>query len=76
MRKFMSIVNIVYLGGNQKFQLYELNSENFDKYLFDFSILYLDVENEEVVEYYYDEEKYEDVVQMDGKRVLEEKLFD
>lgn len=69
----MSIVNIVYLGGNQKFQLYELNSENFDKYLFDFSILYLDVENEEVVEYYYDEEKYEDVVQMDGKRVLEEK---
>lgn len=71
----MSIVNIVYLGGNQKFQLYELNSENFDKYLFDFSILYLDVENE-VVEYYYDEEKYEDVVQMDGKRVLEEKLFD
>lgn len=72
----MSIVNIVYLGGNQKFQLYELNSENFDKYLFDFSILYLDVENEEVVEYYYDEEKYEDVVQMDGKRVLEEKLFD
>lgn len=71
----MSIVNIVYLGGNQKFQLYELNSENFDKYLFDFSILYLDVENEEVVEYY-DEEKYEDVVQMDGKRVLEEKLFD
>lgn len=72
----MSIVNIVYLGGNQKFQLYELNSENFDKYMFDFSILYLDVENEEVVEYYYDEEKYEDVVQMDGKRVLEEKLFD
>lgn len=72
----MSIVNIVYLGGNQKFQLYELNSENFDKYLFDFSILYLDVENEEVVEYYYDEEKYEDVVQMDEKRVLEEKLFD
>lgn len=72
----MSIVNIVYLGGNQKFQLYELKSENFDKYLFDFSILYLDVENEEVVEYYYDEEKYEDVVQMDGKRVLEEKLFD
>lgn len=72
----MSIVNIVYLGGNQKFQLYELNSENFDKYLFDFSILYLDVENEEVVEYYFDEEKYEDVVQMDGKRVLEEKLFD
>lgn len=72
----MSIVNIVYLGGNQKFQLYELNSENFDKYLFDFSILYLDVENEEVVEYYYDEEKYEDMVQMDGKRVLEEKLFD
>lgn len=72
----MSIVNIVYLGGNQKFQLYELNSENFDKYLFDFSILYLDVENEEVVKYYYDEEKYEDVVQMDGKRVLEEKLFD
>lgn len=72
----MSIVNIVYLGGNQKFQLYELNSENFDKYLFDFSILYLDVENEEVVEYYYVEEKYEDVVQMDGKRVLEEKLFD
>lgn len=72
----MSIVNIVYLGGNQKFQLYELNSENFDKYLFDFSILYLDVEKEEVVEYYYDEEKYEDVVQMDGKRVLEEKLFD
>lgn len=72
----MSIVNIVYLGGNQKFQLYELNSENFDKYFFDFSILYLDVENEEVVEYYYDEEKYEDVVQMDGKRVLEEKLFD
>lgn len=72
----MSIVNIVYLGGNQKFQLYELNSENFDRYLFDFSILYLDVENEEVVEYYYDEEKYEDVVQMDGKRVLEEKLFD
>lgn len=72
----MSIVNIVYLGGNQKFQLYELNSENFDKYLFDFSIFYLDVENEEVVEYYYDEEKYEDVVQMDGKRVLEEKLFD
>lgn len=72
----MNIVNIVYLGGNQKFQLYELNSENFDKYLFDFSILYLDVENEEVVEYYYDEEKYEDVVQMDGKRVLEEKLFD
>lgn len=72
----MSIVNIVYLGGNQKFQLYELNSENFDKYLFDFSILYLDVENEEVVEYYYDKEKYEDVVQMDGKRVLEEKLFD
>lgn len=72
----MSIVNIVYLGGNQKFQLYELNSENFDKYLFDFSILYLDVENEEVVEYYYDEEKYEDVVQIDGKRVLEEKLFD
>lgn len=72
----MSIVNIVYLGGNQKFQLYELNSENFDKYLFDFSILYLDVENEEVVEYYRDEEKYEDVVQMDGKRVLEEKLFD
>lgn len=72
----MSIVNIVYLGGNQKFQLYELNSENFDKYLFDFSILYLDVENKEVVEYYYDEEKYEDVVQMDGKRVLEEKLFD
>lgn len=72
----MSIVNIVYLGGNQKFQLYELNSENFDKYLFDFSILYLDVENEEVVEYYYDEEKYENVVQMDGKRVLEEKLFD
>lgn len=72
----MSIVNIVYLGGNQKFQLYELNSENFDKYLFDFSILYLDVENEGVVEYYYDEEKYEDVVQMDGKRVLEEKLFD
>lgn len=72
----MSIVNIVYLGGNQKFQLYELNSENFDKYLFDFSILYLYVENEEVVEYYYDEEKYEDVVQMDGKRVLEEKLFD
>lgn len=72
----MSIVNIVYLGGNLKFQLYELNSENFDKYLFDFSILYLDVENEEVVEYYYDEEKYEDVVQMDGKRVLEEKLFD
>lgn len=72
----MSIVNIVYLGGNQKFQLYELNSENFDKYLFDFSILYLDVENEEVVEYYYDEEKYEDVVQMDGKRVVEEKLFD
>lgn len=72
----MSIVNIVYLGGNQKFQLYELNSENFDKYLFDFSILYLDVENEEVVEYYQDEEKYEDVVQMDGKRVLEEKLFD
>lgn len=72
----MSIVNIVYLGGNQKFQLYELNSENFDKYLFDFSILYLDVENEEVVEYYYDEEKYEDVVQMDGKRVMEEKLFD
>lgn len=72
----MSIVNIVYLGGNQKFQLYELNSENFDKYMFDFSILYLDVENEEVVEYYYVEEKYEDVVQMDGKRVLEEKLFD
>lgn len=72
----MSIVNIVYLGGNQKFQLYELNSENFDKYMFDFSILYLDVENEEVVEYYRDEEKYEDVVQMDGKRVLEEKLFD
>lgn len=72
----MSIVNIVYLGGNQKFQLYELNSENFDKYMFDFSILYLDVENEEVVEYYYDEEKYEDVEQMDGKRVLEEKLFD
>lgn len=72
----MSIVNIVYLGGNQKFQLYELNSENFDKYLFDFSILYLDVENEEVVEYYYDEEKYENVVQMDGKKVLEEKLFD
>lgn len=72
----MSIVNIVYLGGNQKFQLYELNSENFDKYMFDFSILYLDVENEEVVEYYFDEEKYEDVVQMDGKRVLEEKLFD
>lgn len=72
----MSIVNIVYLGGNQKFQLYELNSENFDKYLFDFCILYLDVENEEVVKYYYDEEKYEDVVQMDGKRVLEEKLFD
>lgn len=76
MRKPMSIVNIVHSGGNQKPQLHESNSENSDKHLSDFSTLHSDVENEEAVEYHHDEEKYEDVVQMDGKRALEEKLSD
>lgn len=76
MRKPMSIVNIVHSGGNQKPQLHESNSENSDKHLSDFSTLHSDVENEEAVEYHHDEEKYEDVVQMDGKRALEEKLPD
>lgn len=78
MRKPMSIVNIVHVhsGGNQKPQLHESNSENSDKHLSDFSTLHSDVENEEAVEYHHDEEKYEDVVQMDGKRALEEKLPD
>lgn len=76
MRKPMSIVNIVHSGGNQKPQLHKSNSENSDKHLSDFSTLHSDVENEEAVEYHHDEEKYEDVVQMDGKRALEEKLPD
>lgn len=72
MRKPMSIVNIVHSGGNQKPQLHESDSENSDKHLSDFSTLHSDVEDEEAVEYHRDEEKYEDMVQMDGKKAVEE----
>lgn len=70
MRKPMSIVNIVHSGGNQKTHLHESDSENSDKHLSDFSTLHSD--DEEAVEYHHDEEKNEDMVQMDGKKAVEE----
>lgn len=70
MRKPISIVNIVHSGGNQKTHLHESDSENSDKHLSDFSTLHSD--DEEAVEFHHDEEKNEDMVQMDGKKAVEE----